>query len=256
MLVPHYCREWSFSWSSSDRRCSNYIWVINNFFAYQDVAHIRGLAVVTMLCHNYPKIINKHSSLWEELQSDVTWVLMCSKLSVTVQRIVQADSKIDGKYQHYRHFVGISMSFIDFERDNGFYTSQLTKLHKVGIWIRLLSVFQQSIRFCVYTSAHNHNVKWINLKSHYALFVLYFKFEKQFLAKKLFLPFIRHVSSNIFPGNFFCETVATQFINQVNYRGLWVLLATHLGYSALIPGSTLQKYLLDNPCPQNRTWPR
>ena len=26
-------REWSCSWSNADRRCSNYIWVINNFIA-------------------------------------------------------------------------------------------------------------------------------------------------------------------------------------------------------------------------------
>ena len=26
--------EWRCSWSSADRRCSNYIWVINNFLAY------------------------------------------------------------------------------------------------------------------------------------------------------------------------------------------------------------------------------
>ena len=27
-------REWRCSWSSADRRCSNYIWVIKNFIAY------------------------------------------------------------------------------------------------------------------------------------------------------------------------------------------------------------------------------
>ena len=27
-------REWRCSWSSANRRCSNYIWVINNFIAY------------------------------------------------------------------------------------------------------------------------------------------------------------------------------------------------------------------------------
>ena len=28
-------REWRCSWSSADRRCSNYIWVINNVIAYK-----------------------------------------------------------------------------------------------------------------------------------------------------------------------------------------------------------------------------
>ena len=38
-------REWRCSWSSADRRCSNYIWVINNFIAYSAAAYIRGLTV-------------------------------------------------------------------------------------------------------------------------------------------------------------------------------------------------------------------
>ena len=33
------------SWSSADRRCSNYIWVINNFIAYLGVTYIRGLTI-------------------------------------------------------------------------------------------------------------------------------------------------------------------------------------------------------------------
>ena len=36
-------REWRCSWSSADRRCSNYIWVIDNFIAYQGASYIRGL---------------------------------------------------------------------------------------------------------------------------------------------------------------------------------------------------------------------
>ena len=39
-------REWRCSWSSADRRCSNYIWVINNFIAYSNAPYIRGLRVV------------------------------------------------------------------------------------------------------------------------------------------------------------------------------------------------------------------
>ena len=34
------------SWSSTDRRCSNYIWVISSFIAYWGVTYIRGLTVV------------------------------------------------------------------------------------------------------------------------------------------------------------------------------------------------------------------
>ena len=38
--------EWRCSWSSADRRCSNYIWVINNSIANSGVAYIRGLMVL------------------------------------------------------------------------------------------------------------------------------------------------------------------------------------------------------------------
>ena len=38
-------REWRCSWSSADRRCSNYIWVINNLIAYKGAPYIRYLTV-------------------------------------------------------------------------------------------------------------------------------------------------------------------------------------------------------------------
>ena len=40
-----WSREWRCGWSSADRRCCNYIWVINNFIVYWDVTYIRGLTV-------------------------------------------------------------------------------------------------------------------------------------------------------------------------------------------------------------------
>ena len=39
-------REWRCSWSSADRRCSNYIWVIDNFIVYQGASYIRGFTVL------------------------------------------------------------------------------------------------------------------------------------------------------------------------------------------------------------------
>ena len=38
-------REWRCSWSSADRRCSNYIWVIDSSIAYQGASYIRDLTV-------------------------------------------------------------------------------------------------------------------------------------------------------------------------------------------------------------------
>ena len=42
-------REWRCSWSSADRRCSNYIWVIDNVIACQGASYIRDLTVHAFL---------------------------------------------------------------------------------------------------------------------------------------------------------------------------------------------------------------
>ena len=39
-------REWRCSLSSADRRCSNYIWVVDDFIAYYGSSYIKGLTVV------------------------------------------------------------------------------------------------------------------------------------------------------------------------------------------------------------------
>ena len=64
--------EWRCSWSSADRRCSNYIWMINNFIAKLGVSYIRGLTVHTtnmiklILARNKPKtyIMILHLTIW------------------------------------------------------------------------------------------------------------------------------------------------------------------------------------------------
>ena len=39
-------REWRCSWSSAGRRCSNYIWMINNFIVYIGAAFIKDLRAI------------------------------------------------------------------------------------------------------------------------------------------------------------------------------------------------------------------
>ena len=66
--------EWRCSWSSADRRCSNYIWVINNFIAYEGATYIRGFTVVDWVFHSWPELcmhnktprwsLRYHLSLW------------------------------------------------------------------------------------------------------------------------------------------------------------------------------------------------
>ena len=41
--------EWRCSWSSAARRCSNYIWVINNVIAYWGATYIRGFTVISVI---------------------------------------------------------------------------------------------------------------------------------------------------------------------------------------------------------------
>ena len=43
-----FSREWRCSWSSADRRCSNYIWVINIFIDYWGAAYNRCLMEILM----------------------------------------------------------------------------------------------------------------------------------------------------------------------------------------------------------------
>ena len=49
-------RGWRCSWSSADRRCFNYIWVINRIIAYYSAAHIRGLTVYLLLPWGWNKL--------------------------------------------------------------------------------------------------------------------------------------------------------------------------------------------------------
>ena len=45
--------EWRCSWSSVDRRCSNYIWVINNFIAHYGASYTRGWTIHVVFPFNF-----------------------------------------------------------------------------------------------------------------------------------------------------------------------------------------------------------
>ena len=45
--------EWRCSWSSADRRCSNYIWMINHFIACWGATYTRGFTVTTIWSQRY-----------------------------------------------------------------------------------------------------------------------------------------------------------------------------------------------------------
>ena len=47
-------QEWRCGWSSADRRCSNYIWVINSLIAYKGASYIRDLMVFIWCLNHQP----------------------------------------------------------------------------------------------------------------------------------------------------------------------------------------------------------
>ena len=75
-----FSREWRCSWSSADRLCSSYIWVINNFIAYQGAPYMRDLTVTEQMRYRVWPIICAHNFVVPVMllgccrSSDVTWV--------------------------------------------------------------------------------------------------------------------------------------------------------------------------------------
>ena len=65
-------REWRCSWSIADRRCSNYIWVINNFIVYLVSSYFRGLTVMSCWLHGI-KSIPKPMLTFHWLHSQTTF---------------------------------------------------------------------------------------------------------------------------------------------------------------------------------------
>ena len=65
---------WRCGWSSADRRCSNYIWVINNFIAYYGATYITGFTVITptlAICWHAPSYRQIPFTNWDGI-----WLLM------------------------------------------------------------------------------------------------------------------------------------------------------------------------------------
>ena len=62
-------REWRCSWSSADRLCSNYIWVINNLIAYKGATYIidfKGNSRVNCSLQTYFSIISAYFIMFSE----------------------------------------------------------------------------------------------------------------------------------------------------------------------------------------------
>ena len=73
-LLSHWSQvwspEWRCNWSSANRRCSNYIWVINYFIAYYSASYIRGLWYV--VCPRVSIMLTIFFNRWKCI-TKITW---------------------------------------------------------------------------------------------------------------------------------------------------------------------------------------
>ena len=91
-MKPDVSREWGCSWSSADRRCSNYIWVIDNFIANWGASYIRGFTVVIIWCH-------RESGHQQDMYKTDKWILPLSKYFIIIFYIVFKMTGILSKYK-------------------------------------------------------------------------------------------------------------------------------------------------------------
>ena len=91
---PVLGREWRCSWSSADRRCSKYIWVITKCVAYKGATYITDLTVCYIfqrvlcvaVCHRLHSI---RLCISTRLSCSTKWTGMCNSDSRTVTRLRQ-----------------------------------------------------------------------------------------------------------------------------------------------------------------------
>ena len=85
-------REWRCSWSSADRRCSNCIWVINNFSAYWGMSFIRGLVVRFYPFYSYAALYFPH--LYWNITSCLLFLVCIQRFSTTFAMLTFIDTAL------------------------------------------------------------------------------------------------------------------------------------------------------------------
>ena len=83
-------REWRCSWSSADRRYSNYIWVIDNFIAYQGESYIRGFTVFTfsIMCKDYDGRDRGYLGSWKPINRLWLQTIWSGITNITVKSLI------------------------------------------------------------------------------------------------------------------------------------------------------------------------
>ena len=117
-------REWRCSWSSPDRRCSNYIWLINNLIAYWSEYHIRFF-------WRYLYFSNLTSSRrWLSSPNSVKWTPVSS---FSVLRVSKTKELALMRFHHHGSFLNLicSVSVWVLRGSGGI----IRPLHYSGTWV-------------------------------------------------------------------------------------------------------------------------
>ena len=80
-------RSWRRSWSSADRRCSNYIWMIDKFIAYLGLSYIRDLTVYLIL------LTQGHPNSFQTCLTSIIYSFVKTNLSGTQVVIVRSSQQ-------------------------------------------------------------------------------------------------------------------------------------------------------------------
>ena len=114
LLIP----EWRCSWSSSDRQCSNYIWVINNFIAHYGVTYISYSPETLNLGQNQRFfVLCDLEILWMTLKKNRAPLLCCFKLSASFHSHQLIKTKVTVQKHSIRVKISDFLSRVTFKFD-------------------------------------------------------------------------------------------------------------------------------------------
>ena len=87
--------EWRCSWSSADRRSSNYIWVINKFIAYLGATYTRGFTV-SIIYYHYESSFETSLKMFEAVvvaDKKVNQIMVLKKKRQWIENVVDYDMR-------------------------------------------------------------------------------------------------------------------------------------------------------------------
>ena len=94
--------EWRYSRSRAKRRCSNYIWVINNFIAYKGATYIRSLTVRVFLLQAIMANTCRYIHPWEQMLYNEPYNWNIKIVAVTIFSSMQGWKDVKSQPQTFQ----------------------------------------------------------------------------------------------------------------------------------------------------------